>query len=400
MQISRIDVINTLKNFGLTQEQALECMRTLWKVGADETDNVVERHEARKKRSVNLRRDAVMERAWRELLAPLNAKIRQQKAKLTDRRPSEQEFYRAALAMMEKTRDRIEGARAKANHAPEGAEVPIAPTPSQVAFAMKLPNNGLHWVDWVPQRVRQALQVEEDRIHSLRTDTSRKPNIFGVDRKARDVTLIKNHTAAITADRDSTRVMVETLMNADGALERVRIAKLKIHIRLCDAALRALKKWPLNRPVPPNPLHILGVSPQALDEATRQNPAVLDPTDPEYEEVARTVIAAAQARVAAGKKQRERAVARAMVDANNEVAHVPAGHSSGRPPAPVRPRPIKEAPPTTLGIPVSPGVDDEMRRHVLEMFPAKGDARHAGGTTIAGPGEHMAWLDEIDEDDA
>ncbi len=86
---------------------------------------------------------------WTKVLAPLRYELNSAKVGRNyngDTCPHRIEAFDAYIAVMEKLNEML-AHRAKL----------LEKTPIQIAMAKNLPNNGEHWTDWIPERIKQPI---------------------------------------------------------------------------------------------------------------------------------------------------------------------------------------------------------------------------------------------------
>lgn len=86
---------------------------------------------------------------WTKVLAPLRYELNSAKVGRKyngDNCPQRIEAFDAYIAVMEKLNEML-AHRAKL----------LEKTPIQIAMAKNLPNNGEHWTDWIPERIKQPI---------------------------------------------------------------------------------------------------------------------------------------------------------------------------------------------------------------------------------------------------
>lgn len=94
-------------------------------------------------------KDMQRNRLWKELLMPLIAERKNVRAMLRykeDGEPERQEALKGYMLVLETLKHRLELDARKGF------------TPAQVAKAQNRPNNGNHWVDWIPPSVKVKVQ--------------------------------------------------------------------------------------------------------------------------------------------------------------------------------------------------------------------------------------------------
>lgn len=169
---------------------------------------------------------------WRQIMEPLRAELQRVHGCLKYRASPERDIaFDAYQTVLLTLRDRLQAMAKPLSGEPQ--------TPASLAKAKKTPNEGTHWVDWVPAKVRERV---ETLFHDI---PYRKQARVFVPFRSVVTTAQHNRLAA---------VMRKSIMSKREALLAVSLIRkddeTEAKIAELDAALAALNRLPDDSPLP------------------------------------------------------------------------------------------------------------------------------------------------------
>lgn len=176
-------------------------------------------------------------------------------------------YYDTLAKVLGKGLDRIDNAYAKAK-APDGDTVIM--TPTQWGASKGLPNNGLMWADWIKPEAKEMMSYLADDTMVGKSPKARPPRPFHVNPpdflKAQrqrlydliELQLDNAETRLRTLEKklgDKPSLSRETAQDREDTHRFLTVQAEVIVMRKCRDAL---DNWPRTRPLPVDPLHLIG----------------------------------------------------------------------------------------------------------------------------------------------
>lgn len=266
------DALNYAVECGLTRAQAVNLVHACF---GSKAISRIERYEAEhspeaKKQSTaeNQRRRAL--KLWREMRQEVRKK-RDNALLAAAARPHEADYHTSYAKLC----DKVHVLLSRAETEEQKGEMR---TPIQVGAARGLPNNGVHWPDWVPEHIKAHFEAEALRIGAARPNKARPPRPFYVpardDAEARKrslkVALEMQHATA----KERRKVLMEQHPEPDANIKR-QLVFIMAEERACNRALSRLDSWPRTRPVPVNPMDLASIRMPTLEETCNGQPSAL-----------------------------------------------------------------------------------------------------------------------------
>lgn len=269
MANSYVEVYEMLKERGLDSDIALEAVRKGFGARAAAKVEAAE-EEARlpkKLQGSSADRNKRALRQWRDMR--LDVKKKRYNAEQGAReKPDEAHYFSLLAKTCEKLEAILASAEAEAQAHPAGVQTPV-----QVGASLGLPNSGLNWPDWVPEKVKARVLEEAGKVAMRRPRGSRLPRPFFISERDSAEARKRALSVALEQQREGAhermRLLIEAHPNPDVNKKR-QITAVCAEIAACDSALNKLPTWPRTRPVPVHPLDLIGARmPTILERVER-----------------------------------------------------------------------------------------------------------------------------------